>query len=184
MAKPPARGGASGANTDGGESSAGGLRKRSAAVRSGPGGVLFAASGEALALDGYAFRRPTADAAAFVDGWDVQFTRLLVTVDTFASPRTPTRCRATNPNDGQASSPKWTDLGPSISRTAIRLSARQRRPGRRSRSDRCARDKNKNGARPSNEDGTRYAFGFDACPRPMRRQREPRRGRRSRTTQK
>jgi hypothetical protein len=47
----------------------------------GAGGVLFAASGEVLALTGYAFPPATPDDAAFVDGWDVHFTRLLVTLD-------------------------------------------------------------------------------------------------------
>src|SRR5882672_7473088 len=47
----------------------------------GPGGVLFAASGEVLALTGYAFPPASAGDPAFVDGWDVHFTRLLVTVD-------------------------------------------------------------------------------------------------------
>jgi hypothetical protein len=46
----------------------------------GAGGVLFAASGEVLALTGYTFP-PAADAPAFVDGWDVHFKRLLVTLD-------------------------------------------------------------------------------------------------------
>ncbi len=46
----------------------------------GPGGVRFAASGEVLALTGYAFPPAQPDNAAFVDGWDVKFTRLLVTV--------------------------------------------------------------------------------------------------------
>jgi hypothetical protein len=50
-------------------------------VDPGPGGVLFAASGEVLALTGYAFPPASADDPAFVDGWDVHFTRLLVTVD-------------------------------------------------------------------------------------------------------
>ena len=47
----------------------------------GPGGILFAASGEVLALQGYPFPPANAGDPAFVDGWDVQFTRLLVTVD-------------------------------------------------------------------------------------------------------
>jgi hypothetical protein len=47
----------------------------------GASGVLFAASGEVLAFTGYAFPPATADDAAFVDGWDVHFTRLLVTLD-------------------------------------------------------------------------------------------------------
>ena len=47
----------------------------------GPGGILFAASGEVLALTGYPFPPANAGDPAFVDGWDVHFTRLLVTVD-------------------------------------------------------------------------------------------------------
>ncbi len=47
----------------------------------GPGGVLFAASGEVLAFTGYPFPPASADDTAFVDGWGVHFTRLLVTVD-------------------------------------------------------------------------------------------------------
>jgi hypothetical protein len=46
----------------------------------GPGGVRFAASGEVLALTGYAFPPAMTDSPAFVDGWEVKFTRLLVTV--------------------------------------------------------------------------------------------------------
>ncbi|HSS37956.1 MAG TPA: hypothetical protein VLT58_04245, partial [Polyangia bacterium] len=47
----------------------------------GPGGILFAASGEVLALSGYPFPPASADDPAFADGWSVQFTRLLVTLD-------------------------------------------------------------------------------------------------------
>jgi len=47
----------------------------------GPGGVLFSASGEVLALTGYPFPPVNDGDPAFVDGWDVHFTRLLVTVD-------------------------------------------------------------------------------------------------------
>jgi hypothetical protein len=50
-------------------------------VDPGAGGVLFAASGEELALTGYAFPPAKMDDPSFVDGWDVKFTRLLVTVD-------------------------------------------------------------------------------------------------------
>ncbi|HVV16202.1 MAG TPA: hypothetical protein VHH90_03290 [Polyangia bacterium] len=47
----------------------------------GPGGILFAASGEVLALSGYPFPPASPDDPLFADGWSVQFTRLLVTVD-------------------------------------------------------------------------------------------------------
>ena len=47
----------------------------------GPGGILFAASGEVLALTGYAFPPASDNDPAFVDGWQVDFRRLLVTID-------------------------------------------------------------------------------------------------------
>ena len=46
----------------------------------GPGAVLFTVSGEALARAGYAFPPATPDDVAFVDGWEVRFDHLLVTV--------------------------------------------------------------------------------------------------------
>ena len=39
--------------------------------------IQFTASGEVLALGGYAFPPANADAAAFVDGWEIHFTKLL-----------------------------------------------------------------------------------------------------------
>ena len=47
----------------------------------GPGGILFSVSGEVLALEGYQFPPANAGDPAFVDGWEVHFTRLLTTVD-------------------------------------------------------------------------------------------------------
>lgn len=47
----------------------------------GPGGIIFAASGEVLALSGYPFPPASPGDPAFADGWSVQFTRLLVTLD-------------------------------------------------------------------------------------------------------
>ncbi len=45
------------------------------------GPIRVTASGEALALAGYAFPPPSADDPAFVDGWEVKFGKLLVTID-------------------------------------------------------------------------------------------------------
>ncbi len=47
----------------------------------GAGGFLFTTSGEVLALGGYAFPPTTASDPAFVDGWDIHFTRFIVTFD-------------------------------------------------------------------------------------------------------
>ena len=43
--------------------------------------IQFTASGEVLALGGYAYPQTDPRAAAFVDGWQVQFSKLLVTID-------------------------------------------------------------------------------------------------------
>ena len=43
--------------------------------------VQFSASGEVLALGGYGFPPATADAPAFVDGWEIHFTKFLTTID-------------------------------------------------------------------------------------------------------
>ena len=47
----------------------------------GGGTVQFTASGEVLALGGYAFPPATADDPAFVDGWEIKIEELLVTFD-------------------------------------------------------------------------------------------------------
>jgi hypothetical protein len=61
----------------------------------GANGIWFTASGEVLALGGYPFPPTNADAVAFVDGWDVRFTGLLVTVDNIRLSENPDR----NPGD-------------------------------------------------------------------------------------
>src|SRR5260370_27436880 len=43
--------------------------------------IQFTASGEVLALNGYTYPQTDPRAAAFVDGWDVKLTKLLVTID-------------------------------------------------------------------------------------------------------
>src|SRR5438132_11385910 len=45
------------------------------------GTIKFAASGEVLALGGYAFPPATADDPAFVDGWEMKFSEVIVTID-------------------------------------------------------------------------------------------------------
>lgn len=47
----------------------------------GGGGIQFTASGEVLALGGYDFPPATEDDPAYVDGWEVKFSKLLVTID-------------------------------------------------------------------------------------------------------
>jgi len=43
--------------------------------------IQFSASGEVLALGGYGYPPASANAAAFVDGWEIHFTKLLTTID-------------------------------------------------------------------------------------------------------
>src|SRR5262245_12484119 len=54
----------------------------------GGGSIVFTASGEALALGGYDF--PFSE-AGFVDGWEVKFTALIVTVDKITLSENPDR---------------------------------------------------------------------------------------------
>src|SRR5207244_2852080 len=62
-------------------SSAGGGNPMSGTHDPGPGGVIFSVSGEELAFSGYDFPPANDGDPTFVDGWDVKFDRLLVTVD-------------------------------------------------------------------------------------------------------
>ncbi len=55
----------------------------------GGGTIQFTASGEVLALGGYDFPPATADDPAFVDGWEVKFSKVLVTVDHIALSENP-----------------------------------------------------------------------------------------------
>jgi len=70
-----------GAVVDGASAEAGSLKPFESPTDPGAKGIWFTASGEVLALGGYPFPPPTADSIAFVDGWDVHFSELLVTVD-------------------------------------------------------------------------------------------------------
>ena len=121
--------------------------------------ILFAASGEALALGGYAFPPATAGAPAFVDGWEVKFTRLIVTIDKITLSENPDKV-PTDPSktDGvvaEADGPWAVDLhkgGPLVGKG-----------GAGERSVPIAAIANQNKAGGAAFDTTkRYALGFDA----------------------
>jgi hypothetical protein len=121
----------------------------------GAGGVLFSASGEALALTGYPFPPVSADDPAFVDGWDVKFQRLLVTVDKITLSQNPD----TNPGDESQTGAEIAEVdGP----WAIDLAHADPSylPGKGGGGEEAVPIASL-GGQGFATDGTRYAFGFD-----------------------
>ena len=122
----------------------------------GSGGILFTASGEAAATQGVAFPPASAGAAAFVDGWSVRFTRVLVTLDNLtlsAGPNvSPGDESCTEPAVAKATGPWAVDLARPGDRTgkggggerAVAIAA-------------LSGDFDTSGATP-------YAFGYDVIP--------------------
>ncbi|HVW28800.1 MAG TPA: hypothetical protein VHC69_25720 [Polyangiaceae bacterium] len=127
----------------------------------GAGGVMFTASGEALALTGYAFPPEQSGDVAFVDGWEVHFERLLVTIDKLRLSENPD----TVPGDQQQTGKLVAEAdGP----WAVNLAHDDPSylPGKGGAGERAAplaalSSQNENGGRGFATDGTRYAFGFD-----------------------
>jgi hypothetical protein len=127
----------------------------------GGGGIIFAASGEVLALTGYPFPPVSAGDPAFVDGWDVKFTRLLVTVDKINLAENPD----SNPGDESQTGKTVAEVdGP----WAIDLSHADPSylPGKGGGGEEAVpiaslSSQNLNGNQSFATDGSRYAFGFD-----------------------
>ncbi|HEY0466545.1 MAG TPA: hypothetical protein VGC79_20190, partial [Polyangiaceae bacterium] len=127
----------------------------------GKGNVWFAASGEVLALTGYAFPPASDSDAAFVDGWDVHFDRLITTIDALTLSENPDQQKGTQLGTGKRvarlNGPWAVDLS---HRDASYL------PGKGGGSElsvpiAALNNQNENGGRAFATDGTRYAFGFD-----------------------
>ena len=123
----------------------------------GPGGILITASGEVLALGGYGF--PPADGAtSFVDGWEVRFARVLVTIDKVTFSENPDRA----PGDqSQTEGIVAEVLGP----WAVDLHAGGPLAGKGGGDERAialasVTSQNKTGGAPF-DPTKRYAFGFD-----------------------
>jgi hypothetical protein len=129
---------------------------------SGGGGTIqVTASGEVLALDGYAFPAASKDDVAFVDGWEIRFHELLVTVDKITISENPDR----SPTDqAQTEGVVATAEGP----WAIDLHRGGDLVGKGGSGEQAAflteiTSQNKNGDKAF--DATkRYAFGFDIVP--------------------
>jgi hypothetical protein len=122
----------------------------------GGGGILFAASGEVLALTGYPFPPVNMGDPAFVDGWDVRFTRLLVTVDNITL--------SSNPDQSQGNE---SQTGPVVARVqgpwAIDLAHGDPSylPGKGGPGEQAVPIAALPHSSAFATDGTRYAFGFD-----------------------
>jgi hypothetical protein len=124
----------------------------------GAGSVIISTSGEALAATGYAFP-PAADGdAAFKDGWEVKFDRLLVTIDKVKVSANPATDQADQSKTGallaETDGPWAVDLvkgdqmGMGEGEKAVYIS--------------YLSNQNRNGNSPfDTTGGTRYAFGFD-----------------------
>ncbi len=124
------------------------------------GTIIITASGEAPARSGYDFPFTTAT-PGFVDGWEVKFTEVLVTVDNITLSESPD----TDPGNPSKTGTVVAGVkGP----FAIDLHKGGPAPGKLGAGGQATPiailDKqNKNGDRPF-EAGKRYAFGFDIVP--------------------
>ncbi|MGH7297542.1 MAG: hypothetical protein ACRELB_21575, partial [Polyangiaceae bacterium] len=156
-------GSSSGTSSSSGSSSGGtcNLASFTAPPDPGAGSIWFAASGEVLALTGYPFPPVNDGDPAFVDGWDVKFTRLLVTVDKIKISSSPD----TNPGDQSQTGPLVGEVdGPwaiDLSHSDPNYLAGKGGPGEEAAPIAVLTNQNKNGNQPFATDGTRYAFGFD-----------------------
>ena len=126
-----------------------------------PGSIVFDISGEVLALGGYTFPPATMDDPAFVDGWEIKFSELLVTVDKITLSANPD----TNAGDESQVGALVAEVdGP----WAVDLHKGGTRAGKGGNGEEAFQlttlaNQNKNGGQPF-DDTVRYAFGFDVVP--------------------
>ena len=130
----------------------------------GPGGILFAASGELLALTGYAFPPASDGDPVFVDGWQVDFTRLLVTIDKLTLSANPDFVPGDESRTGALVAEVDGPWAIDLSRSDPRNLPGKGGPGEQAVPIAALGKQNRNGNQPFATDGTRYAFGFDVVP--------------------
>jgi hypothetical protein len=127
----------------------------------GANGIWFTASGEVLALGGYPFPPASADTVAFVDGWALQFSELLVTVDNLRLAQNPDLI----PGDESQTGPEVARItGP----WAIDLHKGGPLPGKGGQGEQAVpiaslTGQNENSCAPFDLT-QRYAFSFDVIP--------------------
>jgi hypothetical protein len=123
-----------------------------------PGTIDFSISGEVLALGGYGFPPTDMNAAFFVDGWEIKFSELLVTVDKIKISSNPDL----NPGDQSQTGPLVAEVdGP----WAVDLHLGGPLPGKGGTGEEAVKiaslaNQNKNG-NAAFDPTVRYAFGFD-----------------------
>jgi hypothetical protein len=128
----------------------------------GGGGILFAASGEVLALTGYPFPPINAGDPAFVDGWDVQFTRLLVTIDKITLSNNPDLSPGDQSQTGAAVAEVKGPWAVDLAHSDPSYLPGKGGPGEEAAPIAALSNQNLVGGNPGfATDGTRYAFGFD-----------------------
>jgi hypothetical protein len=131
-----------------------------APVDPGPGGILVTASGQVPALTGYAFPPASGGDPAFVDGWQIDFSRILVTFDKVTLSEMPDLVTGDQSKTGNVVAEvdgPW----------AVDLAHREGSdvPGEGPTGERgipitALNNQNRNGNKSFATDGTRYAFGF------------------------
>jgi len=127
----------------------------------GPGNVWFAASGEVLALTGYAFPPARDSDAAFVDGWDVHFSHLLTTFDKITLSENPDLQRGTQAQTGKRVAEVDGPWAVDLSHADASYLPGKGGAGEQAVPLAALTSQNQNGGKPFATDGTRYAFGFD-----------------------
>ncbi|HXJ23625.1 MAG TPA: hypothetical protein VMT03_25640 [Polyangia bacterium] len=131
-----------------------------APVDPGPGGILFTASGQIPSIAGYAFPPASSGDPAFVDGWQIAFSRILVTFDEITLSEMPDLAAGDQSQTGklvaEVDGPWAVDLA---HRDSTDVEG-EGPPGEVGVPITALNGQNLNGNRPFATDGTRYAFGF------------------------
>ncbi len=127
----------------------------------GPGNIWFAASGEVLALTGYSFPPASDGDPAFVDGWDVNFTRLLTTIDKITLAENPDFKPGSQQQTGQLVAEVQGPWAVDLSHSDASYLAGKGGNGEEAVPIAALNNQNQNGGDAFATDGTRYAFGFD-----------------------
>lgn len=127
----------------------------------GPGNIWFAASGEVLALTGYSFPPASDGDPAFVDGWDVKFTRLLTTIDKLTLSENPDFRPGSQQQTGKLVAQVQGPWAVDLSHADASYLAGKGGAGEQAVPIAALNNQNQNGGDAFATDGTRYAFGFD-----------------------